>query len=298
MNTADCITGQNIEKKFGKFHLSIEELHIPQGFATALIGENGAGKSTLFNILSGVRVDGKGTLDYFQSGKGIEEEGIKDAIGFVTAKNYFLPHWTSKNVREINTLLFSGFSPERFDKLCREMALDQDAFMGRGKKVSSFSDGNVMKLMLAGVFARDTKLLLLDEPASPLDPLMRDKLCDMIRRYITDGMGERSVFFSTHNISDMEYVTDYAIILEQGKIMEQGFVEDLKESYRLIKGDAKDLETVSPYLLTVSHNAYGFEGMAKDWDPRRFADLDLTVETPSLYQISVAVMKQTSAVQF
>lgn len=87
-----------------------------------------------------------------------------------------------------------------------------------------------MKLMLAGVMARKTDLLLLDEPASPLDPLMRDKLCQMIGEYIHEGNGKRSVFFSTHNISDMENITDYAIIMENGQIVEQGFVEDLKEN--------------------------------------------------------------------
>ena len=84
-----------------------------------------------------------------------------------------------------------------------------------------------MKLMLANVLARDTNLLLLDEPASPLDPLMRDKLCDLIRQYLEAGNGENTVFFSTHNISDMENVTDYAIIMSHGKIIEEGFVEDL-----------------------------------------------------------------------
>lgn len=62
------------------------------------------------------------------------------------------------------------------------------------KANSSFSDGMKMKLMLAGVMARKTDLLLLDEPASPLDPLMRDKLCQMIGEYIHEGNGKRSVF--------------------------------------------------------------------------------------------------------
>ena len=67
-----------------------------------------------------------------------------------------------------------------------------------------------------------------------LDPLMREQLCDRMRDYLDEGNGEHSIFFSTHNIADMENVTDYAIIMEHGAIVEEGFVEDLKEEYVLV----------------------------------------------------------------
>ena len=69
----------------------------------------------------------------------------------------------------------------------------------------------------------------MDEPASPLDPLMRDRLCDLIREYLLEEEGKRTVFFSTHNIADMENVTDYAIFMSHGQIEEAGFLEDLNE---------------------------------------------------------------------
>ncbi|MDE5866669.1 MAG: ABC transporter ATP-binding protein, partial [Lachnospiraceae bacterium] len=159
------------------------------------------------------------------------------------------------------------------------------------KKVSSLSDGNKMKLMLAGVWARDTELLILDEPASPLDPLMRDKLCDMIRGYIEQGNGERSVFFSTHNISDMENVADYAIILEHGEIVEEGFVEDLKEKYIVVKGEAADAEAAKEILFSMSKSAYGFEGICLADNLDKLAGMDVAKEVPTLSQICVAVMK-------
>ena len=151
-----------------------------------------------------------------------------------------------------------------------------------------------MKIKLAGVLSRDTELLILDEPASPLDPLMRDKLNDMIRDYLNEKEGERSVLFSTHNIADMEAVTDYAIIVENGTIVEAGFVEELKEKYILVKGDKKDEEEASKALYSKTSNNYGFEGICLSARLDELAGLPVVKETPTLSQICVAVMKQNS----
>ena len=65
MNTKFAIKGENLSKRFKGFKLNIPSLKIPEGFATALIGENGAGKTTLLNILSGIRLDYDGSIEYF-----------------------------------------------------------------------------------------------------------------------------------------------------------------------------------------------------------------------------------------
>lgn len=297
MRFEDVITGTGIRKRFHKFELNIEELHIPKGFATALVGENGAGKSTLLNILSGIRLDAHGQLRYFGEDGGMKRQEIKERIGYTGTKNYYLPGWSGRQIRELYSLLFENFDAGLFDQICKDLAIDQDLFTGAGKPVSKLSDGNQVKLMLAGVFARQTDLLLLDEPASPLDPLMRDTLTDMLRKYVADGDGRRSVLFSTHNISDMENVTDYCMIMQNGQIVEQGFVEELREKYILLKGDAEYTEAARPYLVAQTKGRYGFEGVALSSKLDRFAGMKVEAETPTLFQISVAVMKQGSALK-
>ena len=290
------IKGENIEKKFKGFTLEIPELEIPKGFATALIGENGAGKSTLMNILAGIRLDAKGTITYFDEYDQVEREkgNQKERIGYVGPGHYYLPQWTVRDVQNISKILFERFDADKFEKLCGDLAITDAKVWGNGKTVSKFSDGTKMKLMLANVLARETDMLLLDEPASPLDPLMRDRLCEMIQEYIEEGDGERSVFFSTHNISDMEAITDYAIIMEHGKIVEKGFVVDLKEKYILVKGDAEDKAKAKEVLYSMTTNSYGFEGICLAEDIDKLAGMSVTKEIPSLYQISVAVMKVNS----
>jgi ABC-type multidrug transport system ATPase subunit len=127
-----------------------------------------------------------------------------------------------------------------------------------------------------------------------LDPLMREQLCDRMRDYLDEGNGEHSIFFSTHNIADMENVTDYAIIMEHGAIVEEGFVEDLKEEYVLVKGEAADAGQAGGILLSMNRSAYGFEGICHARDLDRLSKMDVAVEIPTLSQICVAVMKANS----
>lgn len=293
MEFASAIHGEGIVKKYKGFELNIPVLDVPKGFATALIGENGAGKSTLLDILAGIRLDYKGSVRFFDKYDDRDRENkkeVKNSIGYEGTGNYYLPMWTLKQGREVQKLLFDNFNEEKYINLCKALAVPEDD----NKKISDLSDGNSMKLKLAGIFARDTKLLLMDEPASPLDPLMRDKLCDMIRGYLGIEEGERSVLFSTHNIADMEAVTDYAIIVENGTIVEQGFVEELKEKYILVKGEKKDEEAARKILYSISVNNYGFEGMCLADNLDGLAGLEVVKETPTLSQICVAVMKNNS----
>lgn len=281
------IQAGNLKKKYGDFQLSIPRLEIPRGFATALIGENGAGKTTLLNILSGIRLDFQGEVSYFGDRRRKLDGSVQERIGYTGPGSYYLPHWTIRQVEEISGLLFAGFQKERFRELCEDMGISRSMT----KSVKKLSDGNRMKLMLAAVLSRDTELLIMDEPASPLDPLMREQLCDRMRDYLEKGDGERSIFFSTHNIADMENVTDYCLIMEHGTIVEEGFVENLKEEYALVKGEASDAGQAEEILFSMSRNSYGFEGICRTRDLERLAELDIAVEIPTLSQICVAVMK-------
>jgi ABC-2 type transport system ATP-binding protein len=294
MNLEYAIEGKDIQKKYKGFVLDVSQVKIPKGFATALIGENGAGKTTLMNILAGIRLDYHGQLSYFgeYDDKAREENPVvKELIGYTGPGSYYLPQWRIQQISEISELLFSNFHRDRFISWCERLHIGADV-KDLKKKVSALSDGNRMKLMIAGALARDTKLLLMDEPASPLDPMMREHLCELIRDYLMGGRGESSVFFSTHNIADMENVTDYAIIMSAGRIVEEGFVDDLKEKYVAVKGEPADAARAKEVLYSINAGKYGFEGICLAEKIDQLAGYDVVLETPSLTQISVAVMKK------
>ncbi len=251
------------------------------------------------NILAGIRLDYKGEITFFEKWNDRDREKkdcpVRERVGYTGSSGYFLPQWTVADVGEVSELLFEDFDRKRFDVLCRELKIVGGGSSESQKKVSELSDGTRTKLMLAGVLARKTDLLLMDEPASPLDPLMRDRLNEIIQEYLATGNGEKSVFFSTHNVSDMENVTDYAIIMSHGRIVERGFVEDLKSKYVLVKGEKEDASKVRPALYTMQESKYGFEGLCLNENLEKLAGIEVTKEIPSLYQISIAVMRKNES---
>ena len=275
----------NLHKDLNGATLNIDSLSIPQGFSTALIGENGAGKSSLLRILAGIDLDYQGEIKYFDNNQ--SETDIRNLTGYASPSNFFLQSLSIKSLDKTNQLLYDNFSSEKYYSLCNELGLTDYK-----KPVISFSDGMKMKTALASVLARDTKLLLLDEPASQLDPLTRDKLCSLIRDYLDDTDEEKTIFFSTHNISDMENVTDYAVIMAKCEVVEQGFVDDLKEKYVLVKGEPADAENVKQHFIDFEQNTYGFEGICLSEKLDKLVGYDIAIETPTLSQISVAIMKK------
>jgi ABC-2 type transport system ATP-binding protein len=142
MTTKNAIEAAKITKELKNFTLDVENFAIPQGFATALIGENGAGKTTLLNILAGIRLDYKGEITYFgqYSDKQKENSGdIKNRIGYTGPGKYYLPQWTVKDIEEISKLMFDDFSADDFHRYCEELAIFSHGSIDMKKANSSFS---------------------------------------------------------------------------------------------------------------------------------------------------------------
>ena len=118
-----ALQARDLRKRYKGFELSVPRLSLPKGFATALIGENGAGKTTLLNILTGIRLDFKGEVTYFDR----QEPGIcgeiQEQIGYTGPGAYFLPQWTIRQVEEISGLLFHGFHQDRYRAICEELGI-------------------------------------------------------------------------------------------------------------------------------------------------------------------------------
>ena len=279
-----------LTKKYKDFTLDVSAV-IPKGFAAALIGANGAGKTTLIDILCGVSARTSGEAVYFGDKTDSDDDGLRNRIGYCSSANFFPLDWKLKTVAECMAIGFDNFDRARFTELCRRWNIG-DPDEKKQKNMMKMSDGNRMRAALAAVFARDTDLLVLDEPASSLDPLARDSLCEMFREYLAERDGERSILFSTHNIADMEFATDYAVFMSQGCVIEQGFVEDLKEKYILVHGDAEDGNRAKPLMISYSANSTSYEGIALAENSANLGAVGAITERPTLQQLSVGILRK------
>lgn len=286
----NILTAKNLIKNYSKFTLGALDFEIPKGFSTVLIGANGAGKTTLIDILCGVIGISGGTVTYFDKYTDIDSAEVRERIGYCAAQNFFPAMWKPRDIAESMSIAYQKFDREKFNRLCAELNVDTESTK-KARAMYKQSDGNRMRLALAAVFARDTDLLVLDEPGSSLDPLMRDRLCDRFREYLDEGNGEKSILFSSHNISDMENAADYAIFMDTGKIIERGFVEDLKEKYVIIHGDAADYSKAKPLMLSHSANKTAFSGLALAKNSARLEESGAVCERPTLGNLGVELLK-------
>lgn len=284
------LTAKGLTKKYSKFTLGGLDFELPKGFATALIGANGAGKTTLIDMLCGVTLTTSGEVEYFGQSKDINDPAIRERIGYCASSGFFPQGWRAKDIAISMEIAYKSFDRKKFAQLCEQLEVDSE-HTKKAKPMYKQSDGNRMRTALAAVFARDTELLILDEPGSSLDPLMRDRLCDRMREYLDDGDGEKSILFSTHNIADMENAADYAIFMDNGKIIEQGFVEELKEKYIIARGAAEDYDKAQHLLMSHSKNRTVFDGLALAEHTEELARLGVDSEAPTLQQLSIGLLK-------
>lgn len=283
-------------KKYSKFTLGALDLEIPKGFATALIGANGAGKTTLIDALCGVIHATSGEVTYFGKYKDIDSAELREKIGYCASTGFFPQGWKAKDIAISMEIAYKSFDRKRFGELCAQLEVDTE-HTRKARAMYKQSDGNRMRTSLAAVFARETELLVLDEPGSSLDPLMRDRLCDRMREYLDDGEGEKSIVFSTHNIADMENAADYAVFMDMGRIIEQGFVEDLKEKYILARGDAEDYENAKGLLMSHNSNKTAFDGLALSENRGKLEELGAACERPTLQQLSIGLLKYAEEIR-
>ena len=243
MNYENVIEAHNIRKQFRKFELNIPKFTVPKGFSTALIGENGSGKTTLLNILSGIRLDYKGDIRYFNQYTDADRENnpvVKERIGYTGTTNHYLPHWNVKQVEEVSDLLFEGFDKNRFHNWCEELAIFPDGLFEQKKKIRSLSDGNQMKLKLAGVMARDTDLLILDEPASALDPIAEAEIYEKFNSLVED----KTAIYISHRMSSSVFC-DRILIIDGGTVSDFDTHENLMKKtdslyYKLFTSQAEN----------------------------------------------------------
>jgi ABC-2 type transport system ATP-binding protein len=199
-------------------------LTVAEGEVFGFLGPNGAGKTTTLKLLMGLVFPTGGTARIL--GKDINDSQIKAQIGFLPEQPYFYDYLTAKELLEYYARL-SGVEPKglshKIDAMLERVGLKDAARV----QLRKFSKGMLQRVGLAQAILHDPKVVFLDEPMSGLDPMGRREVRDLMEELKQQG---KTVFFSTHILSDAEALCDRVAVIHQGELRGVGHVAELTSS--------------------------------------------------------------------
>ena len=272
-----------LSKKRKDFQLDQIHLTLPMGYILGYVGENGAGKTTTIKCILNLLKPDSGSIKV--SGLSYEEDSITylDQIGYISDDCLIPGQFKMSDIIKTMKDFYPSFDTKKFSTYCDLWKLPTN------KKVSDFSKGMQVRLMFAVIMSRNTKLLVLDEATSGLDPVVRSEILEFLQDYIEDG--KHSVLFSTHIMSDLEQIADFICFIDQGKQIFFDTVDNIKDQYCLVKGTSSQFDTtLENSLIGAKITNTGLEGLiAKKSLPQ--LKHKLLEETPSIEQIIVYHIK-------
>ena len=196
-------------------------LTVYKGECFAFIGPNGAGKTTTIKLLLGFIFPTSGKVWVMGEPAGSVRTRVK--IGYISESSDFYRYLRAEELLNFYGRLF-GMKKEMMAKRAEEVLSLVGLLNFKKMPVRFFSKGMLQRLNLAQALLNDPELLILDEPTSGLDPLGRRDIRDVIQRLRREG---KTIFFSSHELSEVELIADRIGVIDRGMIVESGRLEDL-----------------------------------------------------------------------
>ncbi|WP_244562784.1 ABC transporter ATP-binding protein [Paenibacillus uliginis] len=218
VTNSDAVVCKELVKRYKqKLVLNQFTASFPAGKITGLLGQNGAGKSTLLKIIAGLTQPDHGEARVF--GQKIHWKQNHD-ITILSDRTKWYEHHTVLEAIKFSKVLFPSFDLEKALELIQFMELDAD------QKVHTLSKGQESRLYLVLCLARNTKLVLLDEPFSGIDLVSKEQIIQVIIDYMVES--PFTLIISTHEIHETEGLFDHAVFIRNGANVLSGDVEYLR----------------------------------------------------------------------
>jgi ABC-2 type transport system ATP-binding protein len=254
IETSSVVKVADLSRRFGRtVALDGVNLEVPRGVVFGLVGENGAGKTTLIRHMLGLWKAQTGTVRVFGLDPARDPVGVLARIGYLS-EDRDLPDWM--RIAELLRYLRAFFPSwdDRFaEDLRRQFDLDSRA------RINTLSQGQRARVGLLTALAYRPELLILDEPSTGLDPIVRREiLAAIIRTIAEDG---RTVLFSSHLLEEVERVSDHVALLDHGRMVLCEPLETIKASHRRLTLRFDEPLASPPALLGSSR----WEGFGREW---------------------------------
>jgi ABC-2 type transport system ATP-binding protein len=220
------ITVSELTRRFGaKTALASVSFSISRGAVYGLVGENGAGKTTLIKHILGLLRAQSGSVRVFGLDPVADPVGVLLRIGYLSEERD-LPGWMRVDeLIRYTRAFYPGWDDAYAEELLNAFALDASATIG------TLSKGEKARVGLLIALAYRPELLVLDEPSTGLDPVVRRDILDAIVRTIADE--GRTVLFSSHLLDEVERVADHVTMISHGKIVLSAPLAAIRESHRV-----------------------------------------------------------------
>ncbi len=220
---------KNLTKKFGeKTALNNISFKVENGKIFGLVGRNGAGKSTTFRIILKILEQTAGEIKY--DGKDITSE-VLDKIGYLPEEGSLIPTYTVAELCEYYGAL-KLMKPEEIKNNLIMWLEEFNIMEYMNKKVKDLSKGNRQKIQFIVSVLHNPEFLILDEPFSGLDPISTEELKNAILKLKKEN---KTIIFSSHRMDHVEILCENLLILDKGKVLLQGNLQEILETYE-IKG--------------------------------------------------------------
>ncbi|HWL62947.1 MAG TPA: ABC transporter ATP-binding protein [Steroidobacteraceae bacterium] len=223
MSEAVVLAAQGLGKRIGgRAVLKDVSFAVPRGCVVGLVGKNGAGKSTLFDLLLGFARPTVGSCSVFGESSSALTAAARARIGFVPQQDELPGLLTGAQQLALVAALHERWNAQLVARLAHEWEVPLERRIGR------LSGGERQKLATLCALGHEPELLVLDEPASSLDPVARRQFMREILAIA--GEGTRTLVYASHLIGDLERVASHIWLLREGSLLWQGELDALKES--------------------------------------------------------------------
>ena len=231
---ANAFMVSGLTKTYQDFVLDHVSFTVPSGSIVGLIGENGAGKSTTIHAALGLIQKEDGVVSILD--KEELDGDIKEQIGVVFDGSNYPEILSPRKLNRVMKNIYRTWNERVYFGLLKQFSLPSD------KQIKQFSKGMKMKLAISAAFSHHSRLLILDEATSGLDPVVRDDILDMLLGFVQDE--GHSILVSSHITSDLEKIADYIVFIHEGKVVFEKPKDELTEGYGVIKCGAAQFDAL------------------------------------------------------
>lgn len=221
----------NVSKHF-KDKIAVDNISfkVPYGKVTALLGSNGAGKSTTLNMISGLLDPTSGSIEICGLSYQSHYKQIKSKLGYLTAE---MSLYEALSPRDNLELLanFKNMTSNEYQQRLQELVLRFDMETFLDAPFSSLSSGQKQRALIAAATIHDPEIIIFDEVTASLDILNSKEIMDFVIEQKNKG---KAVIFSTHILSEVEYISDNIIIIEKGKIVNRTDYRKLMQDHNAV----------------------------------------------------------------